>query len=107
MIIYLLLVHWLADFVFQSNYMAQNKSKNIKALGYHSFIYTLVLFVATIAGGWLWATVNGILHFIIDYFTSKINTSLLEEKRTHGFFVSVGFDQFLHISILLLTGGLL
>ena len=105
--IYLLFVHWLADFVLQNNWMAINKSKSVIILIAHSVVYTTVLYALTLGGALGWAVLNGLLHLIIDYVTSKINSRLWFDKRVHGFFVSVGFDQFLHTSILLLTWGLI
>jgi Protein of unknown function (DUF3307) len=105
--VYLLLVHWLADFVLQNNWMAINKSKSILALLEHSVVYMGSLYALTLGAHLGWAVLNGCLHLLIDYVTSKINSKLWLDKRVHGFFVSVGFDQFLHVSILLLTWRML
>lgn len=99
--IYLLFIHWLADFVLQNDWMAQNKNKNLFALSTHVLIYYFILLIGTFNS--LWAFFNCGLHFLIDFVTSKINAKLWQNKKIHWFFVSVGFDQFLHTAILLLT----
>lgn len=45
-IIVILLIHWIADFVCQSNWQAQNKSSNNKALLSHITTYTIVWFIS-------------------------------------------------------------
>lgn len=106
--------HWVADFVFQTHWMAVNKSKNNLALGSHVLVYTIV--VGIILGIPLyvygnipyitlgtWVTVNGILHFITDYITSRITSKLWQKEDYHNFFVVVGFDQVIHYTCLFAT----
>lgn len=95
-----LVVHFVADFVLQSNWMAQNKSKRWDALALHCLIY---------GACWLWlgvrfAAVTFLLHFLTDAVTSRINSRLWAEKRVHGFFVGVGADQVVHYASLAATG---
>jgi len=112
--LYILFAHWVADFVFQTNKMAKNKSTSLFWLSNHICEYQAVLLIL------LWLTdlrlgriviyvlVNGIAHLIIDFVTSKINSKLWAKGKVHWFFVSVGFDQFFHVAILLITiGGLI
>lgn len=108
----ILFLHWVGDFVLQTEWMATNKSKNNKALASHVFSYCSVFMIACLAysvfsgqerdyGSFLAITFAA--HFGIDYVTSRINKRLWEKKDVHNFFVSVGFDQFLHIIQLVLT----
>lgn len=46
---------------------------------------------------------NGIAHFGIDAVTSRITSYYWQEQRAHAFFVVVGFDQFLHLALLVWT----
>lgn len=100
----LLTVHWIADFVLQTSWQAENKSKRLDALAWHVGVYTGVLAVAAIVlfgiEGAPFAAVNGSLHFTTDYFTSRLNSRLYAKayptQRWHNFFVSVGFDQLIH-----------
>lgn len=100
-----LFIHWIADFIMQTDWMAKNKSKDITALTAHVLVYTLFFGVMSIimlcffvppSLVFLFILVNGILHFVTDYFTSRITAKLWAEQKTHEFFVVVGFDQFLH-----------
>ncbi len=92
-------VHFLSDFILQSNKIAINKGKNIKYLIIHCIIYSIPFFIF----GWKFAIINGILHFIIDYVTSKITTHLWLINQRHWFFVTIGFDQALHLTFLFLS----
>ena len=49
------------------------------------------------------AIFNGILHFCVDFITSKITSRLWGDNKIHEFFVTVGLDQLLHIISLLIT----
>ena len=91
-------VHFLGDFVFQSSKMATGKSKSIKWLSihvgsyYHNFLF-----------GFYWWIANVILHFVVDFFTSKITSRFWEQKNMRFFFVMIGFDQLLHAICLIST----
>lgn len=98
-------IHWIADFVLQSDWMAKNKSSNNKALLSHVGVYTIALLVfgivfLPIEYAYTWALVNGALHHGVDYVTSRINTYLWSKGRVHDFFVMVGFDQLIHYTCL-------
>lgn len=113
-------IHWVADFVFQTDKMAQGKSKNWNDLLRHTWVYSMVWFIV---GNFLqifnegvffpkWFVIQFFLitficHTIQDYFTSRLNSKLWAEKKVHWFFVSIGFDQFLHFVQLILTYKLL
>lgn len=107
------LVHFIADFVLQSSWMAQNKSKDLLALTAHVAVYGLCLSIfagaLTLLGLAQWApmaafvVVNTLLHFAVDSITSFYSAGLWSEKRWHDFFVLVGFDQLLHFVILIYT----
>ena len=92
-------VHWLADFVLQTDKMAKTKSTSNAWLGYHISVYTAVLMIF----GWKYALVNGALHFCTDWVTSRITSRLWKEQRVHDFFVVIGIDQAIHFTCLLLT----
>ena len=126
LILQILFVHWISDFVFQSSWMATNKSKNWIALSLHVLTYTVSMgvlmllsgalvsiFFSDIIGGAImvitplafvkWIALNGVLHFITDAITSRITSHLWKKNDMHNFFVVVGFDQFIHYSCLIIT----
>lgn len=110
--LYLLTVHFIGDFILQSDWMAQNKSKNWGALSLHVLTYTttlqafyipLLFFEAPFEGLKYYAILNGAFHFATDAITSKINKRLWEQKKVHWFFVGIGADQLIHTWTLGLT----
>jgi len=95
----LLGVHWIADFLLQTNWQAKNKSKRLDALGAHVATHTAVIATASvilfgIAGLWF-ALINGALHFATDFFTSRLS-SHLAANLDWRFFAVLGFDQLIH-----------
>jgi hypothetical protein len=113
--LWLLTVHFVADFVLQSDWMAQNKSKRNDALALHVTIYTAtflllgglpLLRILDHPGGpvfGLWLLFNGAAHFATDYVTSRISSRLWAAKQVHNFFVCIGADQLIHALTLGLT----
>lgn len=97
-IIILIWLHFVSDFLLQSDKMAINKSKSNKWLCLHVLIYSLPL----LWFGWIFAAINGFLHFITDFITSRVTTKLYANHK-HWFFVVIGLDQALHMSALILT----
>jgi hypothetical protein len=116
LILVLLVMHFVCDFLLQSDWMALNKSQKVEALVLHVTVYSLPFGVFGV--GFLVATF--IAHFWTDFFTSRVNAKLwfiqMEQRELldgwfygrllptrHWFFVSIGFDQLLHLVQLLLT----
>lgn len=107
----IILIHWFADFVLQTDKQAKGKSKNWDDLLSHTLNYSLFwivpMLIIVFSGytrlevGWsqwmlLFIPITFITHTITDYFTSRLNSKLWSEGKVHNFFVSVGFDQVLH-----------
>jgi hypothetical protein len=125
----IIFIHWVADFIFQAEEWANNKSKSLKPLLKHtatySFIWYLVMFGISVWGnhfggpsseelGWspwmgLFPLITFIFHTITDYFTSKIVSKRFENQHygspipNFGAFTIIGFDQVLHYVQLFLT----
>ena len=89
----ILITHFVADFVLQSDYVAKNKSKSNWVLLQHGTIY-MIPFIIIISP--LYGLVNAILHIAVDYFTSRATGKLWAAGKTHDFFLVIGFDQLLH-----------
>ena len=95
----IIIIHFISDFVFQNDFMAINKSKNAWVLMLHCIVYSIPFLVF----GLEYAAIAGGLHFIVDFFTSKLTTYLWIKNERHWFFVAVGFDQAIHMICLILT----
>lgn len=106
----LLTVHWVADFILQTRWQAENKSFNNEALVRHVFNYTLCLLFACFV---LWpklfwlsmgfAALNGVLHFATDFVTSRASSHFYKKEDYYSFFVVIGLDQLIHQVTLAVT----
>lgn len=101
-ILFILLIHFLADFGLQTHEQATNKSTSLRFLMYHVGVYSIIWFLASycIFGDWtkafLFAIITFLAHFITDFITSKTSSSFFKKQDFHNGFVVVGFDQILH-----------
>lgn len=120
----ILIIHWVADFVLQTDKQAKGKSKEWKHLLQHTFNYSVVwyfaIFFFAIWGnhfngysceelGWssymiLFPIITFIAHTITDYFTSRWVKKYFNKGNYHMGFVIIGIDQYIfHIPQLFLT----
>lgn len=112
-VLYLLLAHFVADFICQTDAMAINKSKSNLWLTYHAATYTAILGLAATAlfplnAAWVkFVAANFVLHWGTDFVTSRITSRLWVANQRHWFFVTIGADQWLHAAALVLTYGYL
>ncbi len=95
-------LHFLADFIMQTDEMALNKSHNWKWLTLHALTYGIPFLLF----GWKYAIINSAAHWLVDFFTSKATSYLWSTGKRHWFFVVIGLDQAIHMTILVLTLGL-
>lgn len=115
-IITVLFIHFIADFIFQNKWMAQNKSSNSFPLFIHILVYSTILLIPSFfifkspELAWYFAIINGILHFGVDYWTSKLSSYMYSngymgtnKLPNFSFWAVIGFDQFLHSIMLLST----
>lgn len=105
-ILFILFIHWLSDFVLQTDYQARNKSKRLKALITHTALYSLAwISLWPLLGKYTFyfIGITFIAHTFTDFFTSKLNAKLRSDNNERKFFISLGFDQFLHHVQLILT----
>lgn len=98
-ILALIWMHLVADFVFQTDKVATTKGKDNSVLVQHVFIYSLPF---TVFGGWF-AITNFILHFIVDWCSSRIASYFWQKGDRHNFFLTIGVDQALHMTCLVGT----
>lgn len=98
------MMHYIADFRWQTHWQASNKSKSNKALGAHVATYTLGLLIAGCiifppfysAGVLIWVIYNSATHFLVDYVTSRASSKRWAEQKWHDFFAVIGLDQLIH-----------
>lgn len=112
--LFILFIHFLADFPLQTHEQATLKSTSNKWLFYHVGTYTLVwsamfwvLPLHFIDGttrffSWFMFTLLiGVPHFIVDWTTSRLNKVFFDKGDYHNGFVGVGADQVIHYVCLL------
>jgi len=104
----IIVAHFIADFMFQTDKMALNKSSNVKWLLAHILSYTFGVFVylviifkcgivqKSLTFATYFALFNGATHFVVDFVTSRIMKTLWIQKKRHDFFVMLGADQASH-----------
>ena len=98
-VLMLLATHFIADFLLQSHDMSVNKSKSNSVLAQHCIVYGLCF----IWLGTRYAVITAILHFMVDWCSSRITSRLYARQEYHWFFVVIGADQLIHYIILILT----
>lgn len=112
--LFIIFVHWVSDFVLQTQHISTRKSSSNYYLTMHVVIYSfatilgwslvLPLLGIRLSSGpvWLAFLLIFVTHWITDYFTSRRTNKLYKEEKYHDFFVVIGFDQVLHYVQLLL-----
>ena len=103
----LLLIHTIADFVFQTDKMAKGKSSSNKILLTHTSVYTMFYAGLGFLPFFSWTQtlafmlITFVAHTATDYVTSRMTKKLWAKGDVHNFFVVIGFDQLLHMIVLL------
>lgn len=96
----LLVLHFVADFLMQNDWMATNKSKNMIPLLVHVTVYSLPFGIFL---GWQFALITWATHALTDLTSSKATTILWQKEERHWFFVVIGMDQLIHYICLIGT----
>jgi hypothetical protein len=117
----IVVIHFIADFIFQAEQWATNKSKSNRALLLHTATYSFIWFFASSflfiqpcdLSNWAYAKVDIIkmlefaaitfvAHTITDYLTSRVVSQKFANNEygspipNLGAFTIIGFDQVLH-----------
>jgi hypothetical protein len=107
-LLFIIFIHWVADFVLQTRHMGLRKSSSNYYLTLHVLVYTfstimawsivlpLIGFHLTTFSVSLAFSLIFLLHWLTDYITSRQTTKLYKEEKYYEFFVMIGFDQVLH-----------
>jgi len=113
-ILWILCIHYVADFIYQDEKWAVNKWNDFQALISHTLVYSTLL----TAGVYSFLTPVNLLYFFlitlfthtsVDYVTSKIVHNMFEKKHygseipNFGGFSIIGLDQLIHFFTLILT----
>lgn len=99
-VLVLIVMHFVCDFVLQTDYMALNKSKSFKVLALHVIVYSIPFCIVFSP---LFGVVNGVLHFVTDAISSRATSYLWKKEKRHWFFVVIGADQMVHMLCLVTT----
>jgi hypothetical protein len=111
--IFILLIHFLADFGLQTHQQATLKSSEEKFLFYHVGVYSLIWVIAMLAYGLpienslLFALITFCFHYITDWITSRVGKPFWNANDFHNGFVVIGFDQLVHYIQLIMTWKLI
>lgn len=108
-VLYIILIHFLADFALQTHDQASKKSTSNVWLTYHVSTYSFVWLIAaymlfeSIKLSISFAIITFLTHYLVDYFTSRIGKPFWEKNDYHNGFVVVGADQVVHYICLFAT----
>jgi len=113
--IWLIIAHFIADFLCQTREMGVNKSHSLKWLLAHILVYTSII-TACSFGAWYvyeisvsyltvlqFCMINGLLHLVTDFTTSKASSYFYKHDKLGLFWWTIGFDQMIHAICLLYT----
>jgi len=119
MVFSLLILHWICDFILQTDEQAKGKSSSWSCLLRHTAIYSLMFtFCLFVLEGvstennlrhivllncftFMWITF--ILHTLTDYITSREVKKFFDVGNHHYGFIVIGLDQILHYIQIFLT----
>lgn len=109
MIALIFLFHFIADFLFQSRKMGENKSKSNKWLLLHVGTYATILGILSfpLFNDWkifiFWILINFCLHLSTDFCSSRLSSFFYRKKNMYRFWNIIGGDQTIHFITLYYT----
>jgi hypothetical protein len=98
-IVGLIWLHIIFDVVLQPDIIAEHKHENNLYLLTHVAIYSSPFLIF----GFVYALVNGILHFATDWVGTRIASPLWDQGRYHLYFIARIIDHAIHFSCLFIT----
>lgn len=128
-LLFLFIIHFIADFGLQTRKMGLNKGKSLMWLSMHVGVYLITLLIFGLIFGqhlldsndmypiFKYCLLNGAIHWVTDFITSKgsgysyvqmlkyesDNNDKKKYQWQYVFWLVIGFDQLLHIITLMLT----
>lgn len=105
-VVLLLALHFVGDFILQTDRVANGKSSDFGVLTEHVVLYAVPLAVifAEHPG---FVIANAVLHWSTDVWTSRLTSRLWAAGERHWFFTVIGLDQLIHGACLVLTAAAL
>jgi hypothetical protein len=105
-LIILVILHFLADFVFQTRDMAINKTRSYKALSKHCVVVFLFMFFGSM--NFYFALTNAVLHGFIDkniwrYYRRQNKKEGINPCEDQKFYITLGMDQAIHMIVMLIS----
>lgn len=103
--IWFLVMHYVFDFITQTDEEATTKSTKNQPLLAHVGKYGIGVQLMAVVGAILfggaiwwfaWSIFNVFAHFVTDYFTSRWSSSFRQKGNSSAFFNVIGFDQLIH-----------
>jgi hypothetical protein len=105
----LVFLHLVADFLLQGSYFSKLKATKITYLLLHVLIYTLLFVILsplllslTFTQGLLFSGINGGIHLVVDFLTSKLKQKFWQ-KNESIYVAIITFDALIHIAVLIAT----
>lgn len=117
--IFIIVMHWVADFIFQAEKWSLGKSKSWAPLLKHVTTYSLLwllpvwFITGDLVGSFVFVITTFALHTVTDYYTSRVVSKKFAKGYygspipNFGAFSTIGFDQVLHYVQLICTWELL
>lgn len=115
-IISVLLIHFVSDFLYQTNNQTLNKGRSIKELLKHTSIYSVLsgcllqlMLQEDMFGAQelllpiYFTLITFVTHTVVDFFTSKLTSKLWNDGYKQVNLILFGFDQIIHLIILFTT----
>jgi len=103
------ILHIFGGFFLQSNRISKLKRKNLFYLLQHVGLYTLIFVVfspillgITFLQGIVYSVINGVLHFIVDFFTGKLKSKMIVKDEIK-YNLTVVLDYSIHLTLLFIT----
>ena len=104
--LFIIIIHFLADFALQTHEQASKKGEGKKAFNlfllFHVSTYCLTWFLVLLALNYslplvlAFTFITFLCHYTTDWFTSRIGKPFWAKNDFHNGFVVIGFDQVLH-----------
>lgn len=105
----ILIMHLVADFLLQGSSFSKLKMSKIGYLFLHVLIYTAFFIVVsplllslTFQEGLLFSGINGGIHLVVDFITSKLKR-MFWQKNESVYIAIVSADNLIHVGILIYT----